>query len=106
MYFETEFAEFAHYKLLEIDWEVMEGLETVLMVSRLLDLGQALIVTTDSSYFSAKYVGRVDAGLIARDCTFRDAYDRMGEPWETTQHSQALDGYRFGVGHKILHSNG
>jgi hypothetical protein len=39
MFLETKLSEFSHCKLSELDWEILEGLETVLKVSLLHDLG-------------------------------------------------------------------
>jgi hypothetical protein len=66
MYFDVKLPEFSHCKLSELDWEILEGLEAVLTVSRLLELGQALISFAGSSRFSAKSIIRVNADLIAR----------------------------------------
>jgi len=55
-YFEVELVDFSRYKLSELDWEILEGLEAVLMVSCLLKPGQALIAFASSSHFSAKSV--------------------------------------------------
>jgi hypothetical protein len=64
-YFEVELVDFAHYKLLELDWEILEGLEEVLTVThRLLKPAQALITSAGSSHFSAKSILQVNANLI------------------------------------------
>jgi hypothetical protein len=37
MHFETDLVDFSSYKLSELDWEILEGLESVLLVSYPLD---------------------------------------------------------------------
>lgn len=37
MYFETRLGEYSGWKLSDLDWEILEGLETVLEVSHLVD---------------------------------------------------------------------
>ena len=44
MFLETKLSEFSHCKLLELDWEILEGLETVLKVSLLCDSGPKMSV--------------------------------------------------------------
>jgi hypothetical protein len=90
--------DFSHCKLSELDWEILEGLEAVLRVSRLLDLGQALIALAGFSRFSAKYVDRDNANLIVCHRHFRDVHDRVGKTRFTTHRSQALDQNRLAVG--------
>lgn len=70
MYFDVELADFSCHKLSDLDWEILEGLEAVLMVSRLHKPRQALITFAGSSHFSAKSVVRVNANLVACNCHF------------------------------------
>ena len=56
MYFDVELADFSCHKLSDLDWVILEGLEAVLMVSRLCKPRQALITFAGSSHFSAKSV--------------------------------------------------
>ena len=43
MYFEIKLVDYLKWKLLDLDWEILEGLEAVLRVSSLIDAGQMLI---------------------------------------------------------------
>jgi hypothetical protein len=99
-------ADFSHWKLLEIDWYILEGLETVLSVSRLLDPWTGAHMTTDSSRMSTKHVIRIHTGFVTCNLQFRDVYDRMGKARGTTRDAPAMDGNRPAVGKEILHVNG
>lgn len=48
-YLDTDLSEFAHFKLSEYDWYVLEGLETVLSVSHLINPRTGAHIRTDSS---------------------------------------------------------
>ena len=39
LYFDTKLSDLLHYKLSDLEWEILEGLEAVLLVSLLLDPG-------------------------------------------------------------------
>ncbi len=43
MYFEIKLVDYLKWKLLDLDWEILEGLEAVLRVSSLIDAGWTLI---------------------------------------------------------------
>jgi hypothetical protein len=77
-------AEFSNWKLTELDWDILEGLETVLSVSRLFSSWTGTDVTTDSSYMSPNHVVRIHTGFVACDLEFRDVYDGMGKTRRTT----------------------
>lgn len=66
MYFNIKLTEYSNWKLSELDWEILEGLEAVLSVSSLLDAGRILIAMTGPSQFSTMHVVRSNAGLVAR----------------------------------------
>jgi hypothetical protein len=66
MYFEIKLADYSKFKLSDLDWEVLEGLEAVLRVSSLLDAGRTLIAMPGPSHLSTKHVVRGNTGLIAR----------------------------------------
>jgi len=99
-------ADFSHWKLLELDWYILEGLEMVLSVSHLLNPWTGAHVTTDSSRMSTKHVIQIHTGFVTYDLQFRDVYDRMGKTWGTTQDAPAMDRYWPAVGKEILHANG
>ena len=48
--------EYSHLKLTELDWDVLDGLQTVLHVSHLLNQWAGTHVTTDSSPISTTNV--------------------------------------------------
>jgi hypothetical protein len=66
MYFEIKLTEYSKWKLSDLDWEILEGLEAVLSVSSLLDAGRILIAMTGPSQLSTKHVVRGNTGLVAR----------------------------------------
>jgi hypothetical protein len=66
MYFDIKMADQAKWKLSDLDWDILDGVEAVLRVSSFLDAGQMLtIVMTDPSHFSTKHVIRGNTSLIA-----------------------------------------
>lgn len=101
-----DLADFSHWKLSELDWYILEGLETVLSVSRLLDPRTGAHMTTDSSRMPTKHVIRIHTGSVACDLQFRDVHDRMGKAWGTTRDAPAVDGNWPAVGKEILHADG
>jgi hypothetical protein len=57
----------AKWKLTDLDWDILDGVEAVLRVRSFLDAGRTLtIVMTGTSHFSTKHVVRGNTGLIAR----------------------------------------
>jgi hypothetical protein len=56
MYFETDLRDLSRFRLSESDWDILEVLEAVLLVSCLLKPGQSLIAPAGSSHISAKHV--------------------------------------------------
>lgn len=55
-FFDTNLHNFSHWKLLGLDWYILEGLETVLSVSHRLNPWIGTHVMTDSPCISTKHV--------------------------------------------------
>ena len=103
-----ELEEFSDWKLLDLDWHILEGLEEVLHVSlsHLLNPWTGTHVTTDSSHMSTKHVVRIHTGFVACDLQFWDVDDRVGKTRWRTRIALALDRNWPAVGKEILHANG
>ena len=99
-------SDFSHWKLSELDWDILEGLEEVLSVSRITHGPYSFHITIGSPRVSTYHVVRIHSGFVACDVQFRVVYDRMGKTREATPDPPALDGNRLAVGEEILHSNG
>jgi len=56
MYFEIKLVDYAKFKLSDLDWDLLEGLEAVLSMSSLLDARWTLIAITGPSHLLTKHV--------------------------------------------------
>ena len=106
MYLDTKLPDYSHWKLSDLDWVILEGLETVLIVSHLIHPQTGAHMPTGSSQVSTIHVVRIHTSFVACDLQFRDVYDRMGKGRGTTRGPPALDGNRLAVGEGILQTNG
>ena len=66
MYFEIKLVDYSKWKLLDLDWDILDRIEAVLQVSSFLDAGWMLtIIMTDPSHFLTKHVVQGNTSLIA-----------------------------------------